>query len=771
MSTTGIYSSQDAATALLNAEDPREVEDILSNEYFADQQWKPLGQQENNYGIVENQAGAPVPALVELITNSYDAILMKEYHNRAGTTDPDPDSDDLPEIDDQSEAVEELIQDQDSQRVEIRADGYKPSNDDIINFTVIDNGCGQPPEEFEETFLGLLDPGKYKQDYPFLQGQYGMGSSGVLQFSGGKSYKFICSASHRNPSEWSWSIVRQNKQRDQYEYLTIDGEIPTFTGSVEEQTFGSFVKVYDYELNMGKTIITGDERFQKRLERYLVDPPFPLQLSDTRYSSTNVDRITTPGLIGRIKKHDHLVEENYDIKYNFDHDQLGVRNINIITFKDNGKIDELREKGDATRRNKSRFVGGTDHREMAILYTVNGQTHGNEGVSFLKNRCDKPRVGEDTIAIVEFSDIAGTEMVDLFQPTRDRIKKKEIGEKLQEGMKDALKNDNWLIEEESRRRQKLASEDTDELLDETLQSIIEENPELQRYFESGEKAASDTPSDEEKRPYTCPDIPDTFKIIEEYDPDGNHTFYDEEKNGSYELEVPINRPRRMRFFLNAPNDYISKEGNGELRVKPSRDAIQYVNLNRGILSVKIKAPDVYEVGDTITLVLNVTRPDREPLRQRIRVKYTEEEETTRGTQTPEDDTSEGTKGLSMPNVVPVEEDEWDRHKFDEHDIARVAAVGDSVSDMDVYVNTHAAPLRRFIDKHDLRSSSKEFVEERYKMAVALYSVSMYIEFDEMLDEEDQDSLMTPEEMVKSSMRGLGQVFLHSIAPEELLSKY
>ena len=769
MSTTGEYDSQEAAVALLDADDPQEVEDILSNNYFTSECWKPLGQQDNNYGIVENQAGAPIPALVELITNSYDAILMKEYHKYAGTTNPDPSSESLPEIADQDEAVQTLIQNTDNKRVEVRADGHKPSNEKTINFTIIDNGCGQPPEDFEETFLGLLDPGKYKQNYLFLQGQYGMGSSGVLQFCGGDSYKFICSASHHKESQWSWSIVRQNKEKDRYEYLTIDGDIPTFTGSVEGQTSGSFVKVYDYQLNVGKTIITGDERFQKRLERYLVDPPFPLELSDERYSSANVDEVTTPGLIGRINEHDHLVEENYNIKYNFDNEQLGVREINIITFKDDDKIKELEEKDNATRRNKSRFVGGEDHREMAILYTVNGQTHGNEGVSFLKNRCNKPRVGEDTIAIIEFSDIAGTEMVDLFQPTRDRIKKKDIGEDLQSGIEDALKDDEWLKEEESRRRQKLASDDADELLDESLQSIIEENPDLQRYFESGEKAASDNPS-EESQPYTCPDIPDTFEIIQEYDPDGNHTFYDEDEEGPYELEVPVNRTRRVRFYLNAPNEYISTEGDGELRVKPSRDAVQYANLNRGVLSVGIKAPNVYQEGDATTLVLNITRPNSEPLQKRVKVKYTEEQPA-KGTQTPKDNQQEGTKGLSMPNVERVEEDEWDRHNFDEHDIVRVAVIGDSISDMDVYVNVHAAPLRRFVDKQNLRPSSKESVEERYTMTVALYSVAMYIEFDEALDEEKQDQLGTPEEMVQSSMKGLGQVLLHSIAPEELLSKY
>jgi hypothetical protein len=353
---------------------------------------------------------------MELIVNSYDAHLMKGFHELVGTTDPDPETDDLPEFNSQDEAREEML-DESENMVTLRADGFKPSNKGIINFTVIDNGCGQPPEEFEDTFLGLLDPGKYKQDYPFLQGQYGMGSAAVLQFC---EYKFICSAAASNSGEWSWSIVRQNKQRDRYEYLTIDRDIPNFNGTVESQAYGSFVKAYDYKLNVTKTTIAGDKRFQKRLERYLVDPPLPLNLHDTRYSEGFAER-QTGGLRSRIQRYDELLEESYSTTYNFDNDRLGIRDIEVFTFKDDDEIDRLLEDDEITVRNKKRFVGGREHRDMAVLYTVNGQTHGNEGKTFLTNRCKKPRVGTDTLVLVDCSDLAGTDMVDLFQPTRDRV--------------------------------------------------------------------------------------------------------------------------------------------------------------------------------------------------------------------------------------------------------------------------------------------------------------------------------------------------------------
>ena len=756
-------SSQEVAVQLKDADSPEEVESILDSDFFDNAEWVALGNMENNYGIVENQAGAPMPALVELIVNSYDANLMKGFHDLAGTTDPDPETDDLPEFEDQVEAQEQLL-DEDEDKVTLRADGFKPSDQDLINFTVIDNGCGQPPEEFEDTFLGLLEPGKYKQDYPFLQGQYGMGSAAVLQFC---EYKFICSSAASNQGEWSWSIVRQNKDKDRYEYLTLNGGIPTFEGTVENQAYGSFVKAYDYKLNVTKTTIAGDKRFQKRLERFLVDPPLPLHLHDTRYSEGFTDRVTG-GLKSRIEQYDELLEEHYSTTYNFDNDRLGIREIEIFTFKDDNDIEELLEDEEITVRNKKRFVGGEDHRDMAVLYSVNGQTHGNEGRTFLTNRCKKPRVGKDTLVLVDCSDLAGTDMVDLFQPTRDRVKRSEIGNALRDGTEDALENDEWLIEEEERRRQKLASDESDEILDESLQSILEEDPDLQRFFESGDKATADVPADEEA-PYNPPEIPDTFEIIESYDPSGDHEFYDEDEEGRYSMEVPVNRNRQIRFYLNAPNDYITDEGQGELRIRPTTDAVKWSNLNKGVLTLGITAPEDYNEGDVLTVIFNITRPDEEALTQRIKVEFAEEQEaqTTNG-DPPE---PQGSQGLSLPNINRVKEEDWSNHQFDEHDIVRIATAGDSISDMDIYVNIHASAIKRFIQNRNLRESGKKFVQERYVVSVALYSVAMYVEFQEKFEEDDMMEFASPEELVASSMRGMGQVLMHSIAPKQLLSEY
>lgn len=47
---------------------------------FKQANWFPYGGNESNFGVVENQQSNPVAALVEKLTNSIDAILMRKCY-------------------------------------------------------------------------------------------------------------------------------------------------------------------------------------------------------------------------------------------------------------------------------------------------------------------------------------------------------------------------------------------------------------------------------------------------------------------------------------------------------------------------------------------------------------------------------------------------------------------------------------------------------------------------------------------------------------------
>jgi hypothetical protein len=65
---------------LFKADTEEELDKVLkSDSIFSDpKNWKPYGNNQGNFGTFESQQNHPVPALIEKITNSIDAMLIKE---------------------------------------------------------------------------------------------------------------------------------------------------------------------------------------------------------------------------------------------------------------------------------------------------------------------------------------------------------------------------------------------------------------------------------------------------------------------------------------------------------------------------------------------------------------------------------------------------------------------------------------------------------------------------------------------------------------------
>ena len=67
-----------------NSQNEQELHEVVESDKLLQNQenWHPLGDMENNYSVVENQQSSPIAALVEKLTNSIDAMLMKKsYEN------------------------------------------------------------------------------------------------------------------------------------------------------------------------------------------------------------------------------------------------------------------------------------------------------------------------------------------------------------------------------------------------------------------------------------------------------------------------------------------------------------------------------------------------------------------------------------------------------------------------------------------------------------------------------------------------------------------
>lgn len=116
---------------------------------FDRKNWVPLGHNESNYGIIENQQSNPIAALVEKVTNSIDALLMRKCIEQG----INPKSTSAPKTMD--DAIEKFYPDnknwdlatfrrKQAGEIQVVADG-PPRESSVI---IYDNGEGQHPEQF-----------------------------------------------------------------------------------------------------------------------------------------------------------------------------------------------------------------------------------------------------------------------------------------------------------------------------------------------------------------------------------------------------------------------------------------------------------------------------------------------------------------------------------------------------------------------------------------------------------------------------------------------
>ena len=182
--------------------------------------------------MVENQQASPIPALIEKIINSIDALLMKRCHEE----DIEPASDEAPRsIDDAISRFFpshnwDLLDFRRQQAEELQILSVGPKRHPSL--VVYDNGEGQDPDSFEDTFLSLLRGNKIS--IHFVQGKYNMGGSGAVVFCGKKRYQLIASKRYDGTGEFGFTLVRRHPLTEQerearrdvwYEYFRPGGAI------------------------------------------------------------------------------------------------------------------------------------------------------------------------------------------------------------------------------------------------------------------------------------------------------------------------------------------------------------------------------------------------------------------------------------------------------------------------------------------------------------------------------------------------------------------
>ena len=383
---------------------------IVKNEYLKNtDNWYPYGGDSKddrfNFNTFENQQPHSGAALVEKITNSIDALLLKKCKQK----NIDPKSQDAPRT--MEEATEqffniprgdigELLGEE---RVQMARDNIQiiaTGNGDTIDLMIYDYGEGQHPDNFKNTFLSLNK--NNKTDIAFVQGKYNMGSTGAVVFCGEYRYQLIASkmdqqvfnqSSKYSENLFGWTLVRRHILTEDenlkcgsswYEYFAIDGKtIPQFEineldiGLYGEKKFitGSFIKLFSYEMPKGsKGSIHAD--LYREFNQLLYKPALPFWLYEKRPNYTKYEKTTNAVYgnhvrINNTDREDDLLEKPPSYEQ-LKEDAIGTVTIQVIVFK---KGESAQQQTDRKRN----YIGSGRN----VIYTLNGQVQHVEGQSFI----------------------------------------------------------------------------------------------------------------------------------------------------------------------------------------------------------------------------------------------------------------------------------------------------------------------------------------------------------------------------------------------------
>jgi len=690
--------------------------------------WRSYGDYENNYNTIGNQMSSPDAALIEKIVNAVDARLMSECLVRGidpeGPAAPQTIRDavarffdeNVPSTSSRAGRVQTWSKEKRTRvarGITVAATGAtarrgKPS------FTISDCGEGQTPEDMPNTLLSLTKSNKLR--IPFVQGKFNMGGTGVLRHCGWHNLQLI--VTRRNPTilgsslddpsdtQWGFTIVRrespeEGRRSSVYTYLAPvrtrvkpnKGGVLRFTADtmpifpegktpyMRESEWGALVKLYEYAATGFKSHMLMKDGLLSKADILLPDVALPVRFHECRgyRGHAGSPETTLAGLSVRLN------DDNANLEFAPSSSSMSIggerMTATIYAFK----------KGKAETYRKSE----------GIIFTLNGQTHGDLPAPFFRRKAvGLSYIADSILVIVDCSQLSVRAREDLFMNSRDRLSKGELRTEIESKLEYLLKQHSGLRAlKEQRRRDELKSrlQDSKPLKD-TLESLLKRSPTLSALFLEGRrisvpfktrKARTDVQEFEGKK------WPTFFR------------FRGKEYATILQRTCAINMRCRIAFETDAVNDYFSREiDRGEfslLRIvdKELIPVASYVmHLHEGRASLSVQLPDNCREMDILQFVAVVNDSTQvEPFRNEFRITVGKPASSGQGGGRPRKSLAEGKgdegevpSGIALPNVIEVGEEDWEKENppFDRYTALRIKNAGlpidngDNGHDREVY---------------------------------------------------------------------------------------
>jgi hypothetical protein len=808
-------SNKELFNALFNAHTQQDVDTVIdqNSEKFKNENWFPLGGNDNNYGVIENQQASPIPALIEKITNSIDATLMKRCYELG----IDPKGNEAPRSIEEAKSIffpEHKNWDLTSHRknqaknIQILADGPRMNT----SISIYDNGEGQHPENFEKSFLSLLSGNK--NEIHFVQGKYNMGGSGAIVFCGKKGYQLIASRRHDKTGDFGFTLVRQHpltkdeegrKKNTWYEFLKIDEQIPSF--KIEKLNLnlydtwfetGTFIKLYSYDLPSGsRSVISRD--LNQSINEFLFDPALPVLTVDRkeRYpDDRNIER-ELYGMKRRLEKDDSKYIEDY-FSENYNEENIGPFKASCYVFK--SRIDDKNVKETRTTIQSEFFKNN-----MSVLFSVNGQVHGHFTSEFITRSLKFNLLKHHLIIHVDCTNMNYNFRKELFMASRDRLKEGEETSILRKFLASKLGSTKGrLAEIEKRRKDSIAvdAKDTNELLknfsknlpmDSSLMKLLNQTFKLEQ---KDNQKPKNQPSDKKhkttvKEPFKAQRFPSFIKVKASTNNEGipainlprgqekvihfktdveDHYFDRIEEAGDFKIAIVQYQPK--------PNKATGGNAQGNNTDIDEVLNVSHTSPHEGTIRLNLNTRNEVNVGDEIQMKVTLSGAG-EDFEELFMVKITEPEQKQEEVKK---DKKEDEEHLGLPPFVLVYQEAregfqcWDEvsEGLDAQiDYETVMAPQVSGGNLDkIIINMDSHVLKRFKSAYkditQLEVADKKYITSVYFHTLFLYTITKNRKYNILQEEENGDKAVEIEVYLRDLFSSFYSEFILNFGTNDLL---
>ncbi|WP_194758334.1 hypothetical protein [Priestia megaterium] len=767
-----IHITLDEIKLVCNFDNTQEIIPFLEKKGYwnDDRVWRYLGDTENNYSSIGNQQSNPVSSIVEKIVNSFDAILM-DTGKMMGI--------DLYNIQDPTKTKEKIIKN--IYECNSTASDTKKAKDDISrlvaisltggthpnnpNITIADRGEGQTPDSLPETILSLGKSNKIR--IPIVQGKHNMGGSGVAKFTDlqviltRKNPTLVNSINARD-NQWAFTIIRRtpptgNMRSSIVEYLAPisadnnpkKGEILGFDSDTlpimpnattlcgTEVEYGTFIKLFDYEIGPYKSSILLDNSLGHAIKMRLPKMAIPVRFCEFRkFRGRGAKNVFANGLLDYFNDHRRAdLEEGFPT-----HTTMTVHgetlNCSTYVFKP-GSL--------------SKFLRGT-----GVIFSLNGQTHAMlDNAIYSRKRLKLNEIKKDTLTIVDCSHLTNAAIEKLFMNSRDRLVDTPFAEEVKKELENYLAYESNLKRLNETRIQEMIKNsmaDNKPLAD-ALKKVVKNTEVLNELLNLGidipgvqsVNSGNNDEKDYEAEKFVGKETPTFFR------------FYDQQDGYYFEGNNQEGKKSRIKFETDANNNLFTREGsdwNSQLfLLQPESNHLPLdysLRLKNGNASLSFNLPSVYQENDVVKCRFDVKSDKADKIFSNVFeltvVKPSKPSGGGGDRRQPKGNTggtgiTSSKSKLKLPSISTVTKENWQQYDFN---AKRILKIVDSIDSLTFMFNVDNTVLKSEVSS--ARQSLKDLTKSKFIYGMTMLGLAGYSLVKE--DEENSKGFNSIEDVEK-----------------------